>query len=207
MLTSKNSLKKKQVETRPFTCFLDLGLNRATVGNRVFAALKGAVDGGLHIPHSDKIFPKVKDGKDKDKKGKKDDKTAKDDKKATGGNPLRDRIFGNHIQQYMDLIKKNDEKYKKHFSKWADCLAKAKVTKLEDLYKKAHKDIRAKPLKVKKQPGKKVTHEQDKKDKNIRTIGTKKYRKDMKLLIAERKQRVTDKIKKYFDDKKKTAKK
>lgn len=34
-----------------FTCFLDAGLTRTTTGNKVFGALKGAVDGGLSIPH------------------------------------------------------------------------------------------------------------------------------------------------------------
>ncbi len=36
---------------------LDIGLNRASPGARVFAALKGAVDGGLDIPHNETIFP------------------------------------------------------------------------------------------------------------------------------------------------------
>uniref|UniRef100_A0AAR2IW62 Ribosomal protein L5a n=1 Tax=Pygocentrus nattereri TaxID=42514 RepID=A0AAR2IW62_PYGNA len=34
-----------------FTCYLDAGLTRTTTGNKVFGALKGAVDGGLSIPH------------------------------------------------------------------------------------------------------------------------------------------------------------
>lgn len=34
-----------------FTCFLDAGLARTSTGNKVFGALKGAVDGGLSIPH------------------------------------------------------------------------------------------------------------------------------------------------------------
>lgn len=34
-----------------FRCFLDVGLARTTTGARVFGALKGAVDGGLEIPH------------------------------------------------------------------------------------------------------------------------------------------------------------
>ena len=36
---------------------LDIGLHRATRGARVFGALKGAVNGGLAIPHSDEILP------------------------------------------------------------------------------------------------------------------------------------------------------
>ena len=36
---------------------LDIGLNRATPGARVFAALKGAIDAGLEIPHGEEILP------------------------------------------------------------------------------------------------------------------------------------------------------
>lgn len=35
----------------PFRAYLDVGLTRTTTGNRVFAALKGAVDGGMEVPH------------------------------------------------------------------------------------------------------------------------------------------------------------
>lgn len=35
----------------PFRCFLDVGLARTTTGSRVFAAMKGAADGGLEVPH------------------------------------------------------------------------------------------------------------------------------------------------------------
>ena len=43
-------------DRRPFKCYLDTGLVRTSTGSRVFAALKGAVDGGLDIPHSDKRY-------------------------------------------------------------------------------------------------------------------------------------------------------
>jgi large subunit ribosomal protein L18 len=36
---------------------LDIGLNRASRGAKVFAALKGAVEAGLDIPHSEEILP------------------------------------------------------------------------------------------------------------------------------------------------------
>lgn len=39
-----------------FTCYLDAGLARTTTGNKVFGALKGAVDGGLAIPHRSVII-------------------------------------------------------------------------------------------------------------------------------------------------------
>ena len=51
---------QKDLGYRPFTCFLDLGLVRDTKGNRVFAAMKGAIDGGVNIPHDPKIFPQKK---------------------------------------------------------------------------------------------------------------------------------------------------
>ena len=35
----------------------DLGLYHATGGGRLFAALKGAVDSGLEVPHSPEVFP------------------------------------------------------------------------------------------------------------------------------------------------------
>merc|ERR1712070_731683 len=44
-------------ERRPFKCFLDVGLTRTSTGARVFGAMKGASDGGIYIPHSDKRFP------------------------------------------------------------------------------------------------------------------------------------------------------
>jgi large subunit ribosomal protein L5e len=49
-------------ERRPFYVILDVGLNRTTTGAKIFAAMKGAVDGGLEIPHSEsmKQFPGYK---------------------------------------------------------------------------------------------------------------------------------------------------
>ncbi len=38
-------------EPGAFRCYLDVGLARTTTGARVFGAMKGAVDGGLDIPH------------------------------------------------------------------------------------------------------------------------------------------------------------
>jgi len=36
---------------------LDLGLFRSTKGNRLYAVAKGAIDGGLDVPHSAEILP------------------------------------------------------------------------------------------------------------------------------------------------------
>ena len=193
--------EKKGVETRPFTAFLDLGLARATVGNRVFAAMKGAVDGGVHIPHSEKIFPKA-GGKDtKDKKDK------KEDKKPVAGNLLRDRIFGVHVQNYMDKLKKEGaDAYTKQFSAWDKNLKKAGVKTLEELYKKVHSAIRAKPARGAKAAPKGVKHAVDTKDLNVRVVNGKKYRKDVKLTLAARKQGIATRhaqIKKYIAERKK----
>lgn len=34
-----------------FRCYLDAGLMKTSTGARVFGVMKGAVDGGLNIPH------------------------------------------------------------------------------------------------------------------------------------------------------------
>merc|ERR1712169_167213 len=44
-------------ERRPFKAFLDVGLARTSTGARVFGAMRGASDGGILIPHSEKRFP------------------------------------------------------------------------------------------------------------------------------------------------------
>jgi large subunit ribosomal protein L18 len=52
MLFAVKAKKAKQE-----SAILDIGLNRATPGARVFAALKGAVEAGLEIPHGEEILP------------------------------------------------------------------------------------------------------------------------------------------------------
>ncbi|RYY86750.1 hypothetical protein EON63_05255, partial [archaeon] len=42
---------------RPFRALLDVGIKNTTTGAKVFGAMKGAADGGLDIPHSNKRFP------------------------------------------------------------------------------------------------------------------------------------------------------
>ena len=52
MLFAKKALAAGHEEA-----ILDIGLARANPGARVFAALKGAVEGGLEVPHGEKILP------------------------------------------------------------------------------------------------------------------------------------------------------
>jgi large subunit ribosomal protein L5e len=186
--------EKKNVGVRPFTCFLDLGLARATVGNRVFAAVKGAVDGGINIPHSDKIFPKAKGGDKKDAKAPA--------KAAPATNLLRERIFGLHVQKYMDLIRKDTTTYNSQFSHWDKAAKKAGVKTLEELYKKVHAAIRANPTR-KVAAKKTVKHTTDAKNPNIQVSGKNTYRRDRRLKNEDRKKRANDKILKFLQERQK----
>lgn len=44
-------------EKRPFKALLDVGIQRTTTGARIFGVMKGATDGGINVPHSNKRFP------------------------------------------------------------------------------------------------------------------------------------------------------
>ncbi|XP_072918791.1 large ribosomal subunit protein uL18A [Hemitrygon akajei] len=115
-----------------FTCYLDAGLARTTTGNKVFGALKGAVDGGLSIPHSTKRFPGY-------------------DSESKEFNPEvhRKHIFGLNIAEYMRyLIDEDEDVYKKQFSQYIKHGITADM--IEDLYKKAHAAIRENPVHEKK---------------------------------------------------------
>jgi len=46
---------------------LDIGMLKSTKGNRLYATLLGAVDGGLEIPHSKDIVPSMEEIKSKTK--------------------------------------------------------------------------------------------------------------------------------------------
>ncbi|KAK2642013.1 hypothetical protein Ddye_023776 [Dipteronia dyeriana] len=123
---------------RPFRALLDVGLIRTTTGNRVFGALKGALDGGLDIPHSDKRFA----GFSKDSK-------------QLDVDVHRKYIFGGHVAAYMrTLMEDEPEKYQSHFCEFIKKGLEADG--LEAMYKKVHAAIRADPTakKSEKQPPK-----------------------------------------------------
>lgn len=87
-------------DRRPFKAHLDVGLVRTTTGNRVFGAMKGACDGGLHIPHNEKRFPGfhvIKAEVVTNKRGKKVE--AADEAKKTEYKPEEHKahIFGAHV--------------------------------------------------------------------------------------------------------------
>jgi large subunit ribosomal protein L5e len=136
-------------DRRPFKANLDVGLVRTTTGNRVFGAMKGACDGGLHVPHSEKRFPGFKIIKQEavtNKRGKKVE--AEESGKKTEYKPEvhKDHIMGGHVQTYYDILKKGDANvFNKQFSQWTKCLTVSKAKNIQDLYAKAHTAIRAKP--------------------------------------------------------------
>lgn len=65
---------------------LDIGLHARGPGSRVFAAAKGAVDGGLTIPHDEKVLPPS------------------------------ERLKGTHIVEYSKRLASEPESYKRVFS-------------------------------------------------------------------------------------------
>jgi len=112
---------------RPFKCFLDVGLRRTTTGSRIFGAMKGASDGGIFIPHSDKRFPGYSA-----------------ESKSLDAETLRKYIYGGHVADYMrDLEGEDEEKYKRQFS--AFIKAEIGADDLEGMYKAAHEKIRKDP--------------------------------------------------------------
>jgi len=47
---------KRAVEAGLEAAVLDIGLNTATPGNKVFAVQEGVIDAGLEVPHNDDVF-------------------------------------------------------------------------------------------------------------------------------------------------------
>ncbi len=48
---------RKAIEAGINEAVLDIGLHTPTRGSRVFAVLRGAVEAGLNVPHSDEVLP------------------------------------------------------------------------------------------------------------------------------------------------------
>merc|ERR1711977_291644 len=104
-----------------FHALLDVGLKRTTLGSKIFAAMKGAFDGGLEIPHCEKKFY----GYDADEK-------------EYDAEAHRERILGGHVSTYMESLEEEQpDEYKLKFSRFI----KAGVGggDLEKLYLDTHK--------------------------------------------------------------------
>jgi hypothetical protein len=103
----------------------DVGLARTSTGARVFGAMKGAVDGGVAIPHSEHRFP-----------------GADDETKELDAEVHRNYIFATHVGEYMEYLEEEDpELFKEQFSGYI----KAGLTadNLEEKLTECHKQIRA----------------------------------------------------------------
>lgn len=78
---------KKAAQAKIDGAVLDLGLYKSVKGSRLYATLKGVVDGGLQVPHSEDALPD------------------------------ENRVSGKHIADYATKLKKeNSAAYKKLFS-------------------------------------------------------------------------------------------
>lgn len=114
-------------DKRPFRALLDVGCRATTTGCRIFGALKGAADGGLDIPHSEKRFP----GYDRDAKDYDVDMH-------------RERIFGGHVGEYMEYLEEEDNtKFQEQFASYI--ANDIEADGLEDLYESVHESIREDP--------------------------------------------------------------
>ena len=67
---------------------LDIGLHIPSKGTRIFSALKGVIDAGVEVPHSEDIIPE------------------------------ENRISGKHIMNYANQLSSEPENYQKKFSKY-----------------------------------------------------------------------------------------
>jgi large subunit ribosomal protein L5e len=118
----------------PFRAVVDVGLVRTTTGNKVFAAVKGACDGGIDVPHSEKRFVGYDD------EGKKLDTEA-----------LKKHLFGGHVAEYMKSLKEKDpEAFQARFSKYIK--AGMKPEDIEKTWQKVFAAIRKDPSAAKKKP-------------------------------------------------------
>ena len=159
---------------RPFKCYLDVGLARTSTGARIFGAMKGASDGGLYVPHSEKRFP----GYDMESK-------------ELDAETLRKYIFAGHVAEYMETLADDDEeRYKSQFQGYID--EEIEADGLEELYADAHKQIRE-------DPWKKDDEEGEKKSKDEWKEESKKY-KQKKQTKQEKEARIQEKIKELAAD-------
>lgn len=79
---------RKAIEKGISEAVLDLGFNKSVKGSRFYATLAGALDAGLKIPFDQ------------------------------GALPSKERIIGEHIVKYANILKNNKSRYEQHFSNY-----------------------------------------------------------------------------------------
>merc|ERR1719310_864764 len=170
--------EETEAERRPFKTILDVGIRRTCVGARLWGALKGAVDGGLHVPHTNKNFPGFKPAEEKGQESEYDAEAHKD------------RIYGKHVAEYMEMLAEEDPtKYEAHFAKYIE--AGKDADSLEEMYTEAFAKIREDP---EHEPAEKkgVTYER-KGNKATCSDGSEHVR-SVKLTLKQRRAKVAAKI-------------
>jgi large subunit ribosomal protein L5e len=169
----------EEAERKPFKAILDVGIASTSKGCRLWGALKGAVDGGLHVPHNAKKFPGFEASEEKGVESKYDAEAHKE------------RIFGGHVGEYMSMMKEEDPtKYEAHFAKFIE--AGIDAEKLEDMYSDAHAQIREDPNAGRKEK-KKITW--TRKGNMVKSSDGKEHQRSVKLTLRQRKAKVAQKIK------------
>jgi len=167
-------VEEEDNERRPFKVLMDIGLASITKGARVFGCLKGAVDSGLHVPHSIKNFPGYTPPEDKGAEAEYD------------AEEHSSRIFGEHVANYMrDLKEEDPEQYERQFGQYVKNDIDA--DDLDDMYTKCHEAIRADPSFTKKT--KRVVKNQ-RIGNIIKTDGGNEYTRAVKKSLSERRARV-----------------
>jgi large subunit ribosomal protein L5e len=127
---------------KPFSVCLDVGLATTSTGARVFGALKGALDGGLSIPHSVRRWPAC-------------------EKDSLNSELLSEYVYGMHVAGYMEYMEGEDEElYKTYFSRYHE--ADVSAENMQETWEAVHEKIRENPA----QPAKnKMTGRSKKSDK------------------------------------------
>jgi len=169
-------------DKRPFKVILDVGLQRTCVGARMWGALKGAADGGLHVPHNMKNFPGYKAPEEKGADPEYDAEAHKE------------RIFGGHVKEYMEMMEEEDPtKYEAHFSKYIANDIDAE--KVEDMYTEAHEKIREDPD-CEKDDKKEITYERV--GNTMKASDGSEHNRSTKLTLKQRREKVRVKIATYL---------
>jgi len=118
-------------ESRPFTVILDTGIKRTSTGSKVFAVMKGAVDGGLNIPHNEKRYVGY------------DNIT-----KVYNPEIMKKYIFGGRVSEFMEeLMEEEPHQYARQFSQYVRNQIEAE--NLEAMFKQVHEAIQREPNKPK----------------------------------------------------------
>jgi len=171
-------VEDEENDQRPFKCILDVGLQTTASGHRMWGALKGAVDGGLHIPHTNKKFPGFKPAEEKGQDPEYDAEAHKE------------KIFGGHVKEYMEMLEEEDPtKYEAHFAKFI--AEDINGDKLEEMYTDAHEKIREDPEPT---PAEKkgITHTRE--EEQITSSDGTEHVRSKKITLEQRRAKVAEKI-------------